>query len=220
MKKFLILFIASLFLSTSVYSQRLYDNGTLTGDGNYVLQGHPISTGGECWLYNPLLGIPLEGSNFTWSTSACWEPSIQGYYFTFFEGYSYCGEAYVTDHFTDVCGGYSDVYKGFDFECTYSAYSAAYPNPAGNELTIDREEKSDEVITNATINVQNAQTKNTTVKVLLYSHSTAKLVYSKDFPASEQQIKIDTSKLPNGIYYLNIIANNEKIKQQTIVVNH
>jgi hypothetical protein len=35
----IILFIVSSFLSNLVYSQRLYDNGPLTGDGNYVLQG-------------------------------------------------------------------------------------------------------------------------------------------------------------------------------------
>ncbi|MDR2065584.1 MAG: T9SS type A sorting domain-containing protein, partial [Prevotellaceae bacterium] len=80
---------------------------------------------------------------------------------------------------------------------------------------------SNGIAANAITGEQNAQAKNnTTVKVLLYSHSTTQLVYSKDFPASAQQIKIDTSKLPNGIYYLNIIANGEKIKQQTIVVNH
>ncbi|MDR0763148.1 MAG: matrixin family metalloprotease, partial [Bacteroidales bacterium] len=39
MKKFLILSIVNLLVLTSVYSQRLYDNGPLTGDGNYVLQG-------------------------------------------------------------------------------------------------------------------------------------------------------------------------------------
>ncbi|MDR2064139.1 MAG: T9SS type A sorting domain-containing protein [Prevotellaceae bacterium] len=98
--------------------------------------------------------------------------------------------------------------------------SSAYPNPAGNELIIDKETNSNEIAANSTINEQNSQAKNTTVKVLLYSHSTTQLVYSKDFSAAEQQIKIDTSKLPNGIYYLNIIANNEKIKEQTIIVNH
>jgi hypothetical protein len=106
-------------------------------------------------------------------------------------------------------------------EDPYSTYSAAYPNPAGNELIIDREEKDSELKTNAVIGGQSAKAKNNaTVKVLLYSHSTTQLVYSRDFSASEQQIRIDTSKLPNGIYYLNIIANGEKIKQQTIVVNH
>ncbi|MDR1552805.1 MAG: T9SS type A sorting domain-containing protein, partial [Prevotellaceae bacterium] len=98
--------------------------------------------------------------------------------------------------------------------------SAAYPNPAGNELIIDREEKSDEIKANAAVGGQSAKASNATVKVLLYSHSTAKLVYSNDFSASAEQIRIDTSKLPNGVYYLNMIANNEKIKEQTIIVNH
>ncbi|MDR2126262.1 MAG: T9SS type A sorting domain-containing protein, partial [Prevotellaceae bacterium] len=95
-------------------------------------------------------------------------------------------------------------------ENSFYSYSAAYPNPAGNELIIDREETDNET----------QQANNATVKVLLYSHSTTKLAYSKDFPASAQQIKIDTSQLPDGIYYLNIISNNEKIKEQTIIVKH
>ncbi|MDR2651394.1 MAG: T9SS type A sorting domain-containing protein [Prevotellaceae bacterium] len=98
------------------------------------------------------------------------------------------------------------------------SYSAAYPNPAGNELIIDKIEEENS--TETTINTQNTKVKNTTVKVLLYSHSTTKLVYNKDFPSATQQIKIDTSKLPNGVYYLNIIENGEKIKEQTIIVNH
>jgi hypothetical protein len=39
MKKFLILFAVSFVLPHLGYSQRLYDNGPLTGDENYVLQG-------------------------------------------------------------------------------------------------------------------------------------------------------------------------------------
>jgi hypothetical protein len=98
--------------------------------------------------------------------------------------------------------------------------SAAYPNPAGNELIIDRETKNNEVTTNTIVGEQKVKANTATVKVLLYSHSTAKLVYSKDFSASAEQIRIDTSKLPNGVYYLNMISNNEKIKEQTIIINH
>ena len=89
-------------------------------------------------------------------------------------------------------------------------WSDAYPNPASTELTIDRIEEND--------NFEPA--KSTTIKVLLYSHSTTKLAFSKDYPSSTQQIKIDTSKLPNGTYYLNIIENSEKVKEQIIIVNH
>jgi hypothetical protein len=113
--------------------------------------------------------------------------------------------------------GSTTIYNECD---SYSAYSAAYPNPAGNELIIDREEKGNDIKTNAAIVEQSAEAKNATVKVLLYSHSTTKLVYNKDFPSTTQQIKIDTSKLPNGVYYLNMIENGEKIKEQTIIVSH
>jgi subtilisin family serine protease len=98
------------------------------------------------------------------------------------------------------------------------SYSAAYPNPAGNELIIDRiEESSAET---AALSAQSARGKTSEIRVLLYSNSTAQLVYNKTYSSSEKQIKIDTSKLPNGIYHLNIIENGEKIKEQTIVVNH
>jgi hypothetical protein len=56
--------------------------------------------------------------------------------------------------------------------------------------------------------------------VLLYSNSTAQLVYNRTYSSSEKQIKIDTSKLPDGIYHLNIIENGEKIKEQTVVIQH
>jgi hypothetical protein len=53
MKQFLILFAVSLFITTSVHSQRLYDNGPLTGDGNYVLAGAKWnSTTLKYYIYN------------------------------------------------------------------------------------------------------------------------------------------------------------------------
>ncbi|MDR2064583.1 MAG: hypothetical protein LBP85_02570 [Prevotellaceae bacterium] len=220
----------SQWVEASFLTFALHKNVTVWRSGiqNYsinqaVLYGNLFNTGGECWLYNPLLGIPLEGSDFTWSMNVCdWTASNQGYYFTFFDGTDCCGsQAYITVNFTDVCGGNSTIYKSFYTDECLLSYSAAYPNPAGNELIIDKETDSNEITTNTIESSQNTKAKNTaTVKVLLYSHSTTKLVYSKDFSASAQQIKIDTSTLPNGIYYLNIIANGEKIKQQTIIVNH
>jgi hypothetical protein len=96
-------------------------------------------------------------------------------------------------------------------------YSAAYPNPASDELIIDKIEENN---TENQINTQTAKINQSEITVLLYSNSTTKLVYSKNYSSSEKQIKIDTSKLPNGVYYLNIIENGETVKQQTIIVNH
>jgi Zn-dependent metalloprotease len=111
----------------------------------------------------------------------------------------------------------------FSASCTYgcsnTTYSAAYPNPAGNELIIDKIEEENSAET-AAISAQSARGKTSEIRVLLYSNSTAQLVYNKTYSSSEKQIKIDTSKLPNGIYHLNIIENGEKIKEQTIVVSH
>ena len=95
-----------------------------------------------------------------------------------------------------------------------SSWSVAYPNPTNTELIIDK-------IGGSYMEMQNIEKSNAkATKVLLYSHSTTKLVYSKDYPSSIKQIKIDTSKFPNGVYYLNIIENGEKVKEQTIIIQH
>jgi hypothetical protein len=99
-----------------------------------------------------------------------------------------------------------------------NSYSAAYPNPAGNELIIDRIEEGNS--TETAINTQSARRKASEITVLLYSHSTAKMVYEKTYSSADKQIRIDTSKLQGGVYYLNIIENGEKVKEQTIIVNH
>jgi hypothetical protein len=113
-------------------------------------------------------------------------------------------EAGISDGFYGMCNNY---------------YSAAYPNPASNELIIDKIEEESNTETAAII-AQSARGKTSEIRVLLYSNSTAQLVYNKVHLSSDKQIKIDTSKLPNGIYHLNIIENGEKIKEQTIIVNH
>ncbi|MDR3286743.1 MAG: T9SS type A sorting domain-containing protein [Prevotellaceae bacterium] len=126
----------------------------------------------------------------------------------------------VISRFRD-CLGWSTDYAELQLTVNYNnmySYSAAYPNPANNELIIDKiEENNTETIAT---NIQTTKTKQSEITVLLYSNSTTKLVYSKNYPSSAKQIKIDTSKLPNGVYYLNIIENGETIKQQTIIVNH
>jgi hypothetical protein len=96
-----------------------------------------------------------------------------------------------------------------------SAWSAAYPNPSSNELIIDKTVGNFELST--AIRDENNSPETT---VLLYSHATTKLAYTKTYPSSTKQIKIDTSKLPNGVYYLNIVEKGETVKQQTIIVDH
>jgi hypothetical protein len=184
-----------------------------------VLQGNLFTTGGEFAVSHPISKIPITGSNFTWSSSCGWMPSHQGYYFTIFDGDICCQtQLYITVYFTDACGGNSTIYKDFSFECS-NTYSAAYPNPASNELIIDKIEEESSMET-AAISAQSARGKTSEIRVLLYGNSTAQLVYNKTYSSSEKQIKIDTSKLPNGIYHLNIIENGEKIKEQTIIIQH
>jgi hypothetical protein len=100
-----------------------------------------------------------------------------------------------------------------------SFYSSAYPNPASNELIIDKTEEENGIEMSVE-NTQSVKGKASEMRVLLYSHSTARLVYNKTHSSSEKQIRIDVSKLPDGIYHLNMIENGEKVKEQTIIVNH
>ncbi|MDR1347929.1 MAG: M4 family metallopeptidase [Prevotellaceae bacterium] len=100
-----------------------------------------------------------------------------------------------------------------------SVWSSAYPNPANNELIIARTEDDSSIAISA-LNTQSVKGKTSEVRVLLYSHSTARLVYNKIHQSSEKQIRIDVSKLPDGIYHLNMIENGEKVKEQTVIVNH
>jgi subtilisin family serine protease len=128
-----------------------------------------------------------------------------------------CGE-HTVSVIVNIDGYELSASAGFYGMCTgggggWGVTSAAYPNPANNELIIDKIEET-------ATNTQSIQSKQSEIRVLLYSHSTAQLVYSKIYSSSEKQIKIDTSKLPNGIYHLNIIENGEKVKQQTIIINH
>jgi hypothetical protein len=126
----------------------------------------------------------------------------------------------VYSRFRD-CFGWSDIHDVLMLTINYPiVYSAAYPNPASNELIIDKESNNNNLNVSSANNIQTAKANNNTVKVLLYSHSSAKLVYSQDFSQSAEQIRINTSQLPNGVYYLNMIANGEKIKEQTIIINH
>jgi hypothetical protein len=190
---------------------------------------------GTCSYLNPVSGEPF---------SACLTEPVPGsimgggveYYW--YIGNTFMGktnEPYIQSHGWP-CGEHNlsviiyidnvqtSLSAGADFwgMCTggggWGTSSAAYPNPAGNELIIDRME--DGSAETAALSVQSAKGKASEIRVLLYSHSTAQLVYNKTYSSSEKQIKIDTSKLPNGIYHLNIIENGEKIKEQTIIVNH
>jgi hypothetical protein len=144
---------------------------------------------------------------------------VQGAFFTFFDGYCNNSQVYVTANFTDVCGGISTIYRAFYFDNLSSSNFICYPNPTNTELIISKIENNLDTKSSEISNATRIK-KQISTKVLLYSHNTTKLVFSQYYPSSTKQIKIDTSKLPNGTYYLNIIENGEKIKEQTIIVNH
>jgi hypothetical protein len=192
---------------------------------------------GACSYFNPVSGEPFYACignmpsymtygnvEFYWYIDdylidVTTEPSVYTYNWPC--GYStHCYVIAVIDNDIEISSPHVDFWGMCTGGGGWSTYSAAYPNPAGNELIINRETKNNEVSTNTIIGEQKAKANTATVKVLLYSHSTTKLVYSKDFSASAEQIRIDTSKLPNGVYYLNMVENNEKIKEQTIIINH
>jgi hypothetical protein len=63
-------------------------------------------------------------------------------------------------------------------------------------------------------------TKESAVTVQLFSKDQTTLVYSKTESADVKQIRINTSKLKNGIYFLNIVEGKEKTDKQLVVVKH
>ncbi|MDR1983320.1 MAG: trypsin-like peptidase domain-containing protein [Prevotellaceae bacterium] len=194
-----------------------------------VIFWHP-EIDGACSYLNPMSGEPFSacltepfpdngktgqveyhwyiGSTFIDITS---EPYVQSWNWP-------CGESHVSV-IIYIDNQATEMSASADFwgMCSGGGWSAAYPNPASNELIIDKIESDEALVTTSTksVNVKSSET-----TILLYSHATTKLAYKKTYPSSAKQIKIDTSTLPNGVYYLNIIENGETTKQQTIVVNH
>ncbi|MDR1983563.1 MAG: T9SS type A sorting domain-containing protein, partial [Prevotellaceae bacterium] len=198
-----------------ISTERTHYNGTYTFTATGTTSGNPINC--QWRIYTSIYGsLPLymftspfpEGS-YTFTNAPPVSASSPDVYYVSVVVNTSCGYSRESDmqRFT--------VQKGPLEIPIY--YSAAYPNPAGNELIIDKIENSEALLTNT---VKSVKEKSSEVTVLLYSHSTTKLVYNKTYPSSAKQIKIDTSTLPNGTYYLNIIENGEKIKQQTIIINH
>ncbi|MDR1197754.1 MAG: matrixin family metalloprotease [Prevotellaceae bacterium] len=198
-----------------VYStERTHYNGTYTFTATHTGTNTPS---GCVWrITGPLLSSPVQFTSsfpqgsyaFTNAPDGIHEPALTHYVTVVLN--TSCG------HSRESLAQQFKVQKG-PLEMPI-VYSAAYPNPASSELIIDRIEENGTEKT--AINTQSAKGKTSEIRVLLYSHSTTQLVYNKTYSSAEKQIKIDTSKLPNGIYHLNIIENGEKIKEQTIIVSH
>jgi hypothetical protein len=111
--------------------------------------------------------------------------------------------------FTGNCNSYS------------AAPWSAYPNPAANELIIDRNEEIRKMQVQVTDKkVVAANEKLTEITVLLYEKDRTSLVYSKIYPSDAHQIRINTSNLKDGIYFLNIVEGKEITSKQTIIVKH
>jgi hypothetical protein len=110
----------------------------------------------------------------------------------------------------------SDIYA-FDGTCysPVSAWHPAYPNPVGDELVVERNEEYERGIPASA-----GMTKESAVTVQLFSKDQTTLVYSKTEPADVKQIRINTSKLKDGIYFLNIVEGKEKTAKQLVVVKH
>lgn len=105
--------------------------------------------------------------------------------------------------------------------CSGGYWSSAYPNPVNSELVIDKDEKNRSISKTKALQRTDIVPDNPSVtKVLLYTSNPSQLVYSKTYTDVVNQIRIDTSRLPSGTYYLNIFENNNKVKVQTIIVKH
>jgi predicted Zn-dependent protease len=102
----------------------------------------------------------------------------------------------------------------------------AYPNPVDNELTVELNATDGSGLVTTKMTTETASKAVALSKekdgftVQLYSQDHTTLVYSKTEPAGTGQIRINTSKLKDGIYFLVISQGKEKTSSQTVIVKH
>ena len=100
-----------------------------------TVTGSPTLFGGEFSIGYEISTPTLVGSNFWWTTNVTWQAVHQGAFFVWLfgsEAQHYPIEVTVT--FTDVCGGFSVVYKQF-WDYLLSPVNI-YPNPASDVINI------------------------------------------------------------------------------------
>lgn len=157
---------------------------------------------------NPITGEPLEfevdpvpdAVSYTWyNDNTFLATTTEPYYSTF--NWS-CGDhrIYVLAS-TANCGdsdlGGGEYYWGL---CSGSYRYSAYPNPANNELTIyytDNKDKND-----------------IDIKLL---NDKGEILIARKLDKDKTKITFDTSKIPDGTYFLHVTEGNEKTKRQIII---
>lgn len=84
-----------------------------------------------------------------------------------------------------------------------------YPSPANNELTIEYTEQEDEITEKLSITNIN--------KDIKLFNGKGESMLSSIMRDNESKLVLDTSKIPDGTYYLHIIEGKETIKKQIII---
>ncbi len=99
--------------------------------------------------------------------------------------------------------------------CGGGGFFKVYPNPAKESLTIDFDSNKEN-----NKNEDQKQENLGEVKIELYN-SYQKLVFETTFKEEQKdrKLKIDTNKLPNGVYYLKIINNKEVYTERIVIEN-
>jgi hypothetical protein len=124
---------------------------------------------------------------------------------------TYLLQARIINH---PCGT-SEIWFGYEMEfidCTnnyrVSNYNV-YPNPAGNDLNIEYTAQEDKTTEKLSITNNN--------KDIKLFNDKGEIMLSSVMKENESKLVLDTSKIPEGTYYLHITEGKETIKKQIII---
>ena len=177
-----------------------------TTESNSLITGDLQSWGGQ-------VEIPFEFLNYgaydvTWSCSTPnWTPNIQGANFTVFDGQNVTGDVYITVSFKNPCGQSTTIYKKFFIP--ENQYYKVYPNPSSTNINISLKEDN--------IAYQKDAGKIPTFDQIIISDITGNIKLKQNV-SKTNRLQVDVSRLPNGIYYLNLYNEGKLIEKKTIQI--
>jgi len=127
-----------------------------------------------------------------------------------------CSAVYFRLEVSTPCGLLYVRPYGYNTSCPSGGMTAmqsftAFPNPTNNELMVTEVEEQE----NASSSTGRAETLHN-YEVYLIDQKGEKLISVK---SRNKEVKLNTSNIPNGIYFLHIIKGN-KIEKKQIIINH
>lgn len=194
------------FLTLEKFNIVVWQSGTIETNSLISAGGGLHSWGGEVEI--PFEFLNAGAHDVKWSASNFWTPSMQGANFTQFFGAEASGDVYITVEFKNPCGQLTTIYRKFTFPASQGYYKVS-PNPSSTFININPSAENTTgrstqtalpvfdrvVITDAMGNVKLQQTVSKT-----------------------SAYRIDVSRLPNGIYYLNLYHAGKLIEKKTIQI--